>query len=155
MKIELTDKQYRDLIELLFLGDWIANASRTGADGDERIEKYEKVQDYILSQAKHFHAEDIVKKEGNEFYTTMNFEEPLMPIVEEYDDYTFWEQISNKLAKRDLLREIGPVRQLKEEHRDRMYEIEEQYEIEFEENGLKNLVIMNKQKEKPNRGNLR
>ncbi|MCD9025464.1 hypothetical protein [Cohnella silvisoli] len=148
MKLELTKKQYRDLIELLFLGNWMANASRTGAEGDERLEKYEEIQNYVISQAKHFQAEDVVKAEGNEFYTTMDFEESLMPIVEEYDEYTFWEQISMKLAKRDLLREIGPVRQLKEEHRERMYEIEEQYETEFEKNGLKNLEIINKDKKK-------
>jgi hypothetical protein len=148
MKIELTNKQYKDLIELLFLGNWLANASRTGAEGDERLEKYEEIQDYILSQAKHFQADDVVKEEGNDFYTTMDFEKLLMPIVEEYDDYTFWEQISMKLANRDMLREIGPVSQLKEEHRERMYEIEDQYEIEFNKNGLKNLEIMKQDKKK-------
>ncbi|MDB4867403.1 MAG: hypothetical protein JWR03_1736 [Cohnella sp.] len=146
MKIDLNNKQYRDLIELLFLGNWLANASRTGAEGDERLEKYEEIRDYILSQAKHFQADDVVKEEGNDFYTTMDFEELLMPIVEEYDDYTFWEQISMKLANRDLLREIGPVSQMKEEHRERMYEIEEQYENEFNKNGLKNLAIMKQDK---------
>ncbi|MFC5406879.1 hypothetical protein [Cohnella soli] len=140
MKIVLTKKQYRDLIELLFLGNWLANASRTGAEGDERLEKYEEIQYFILSYAKQFQADDVVKAEGNEFYTTMDFEEKLMPVVEEYDDYIFWEQISMKLAKRDLLREIGPVSNLKAEHKERMYEIEEQYEIEFEKNGLKNLT---------------
>jgi hypothetical protein len=148
MKIDLTNKQYRDLIELLFLGNWLANASRTGAEGDERLEKYEEIQDYILSQAQHFQADDVVKAQGNDFYTTMDFEELLMPIVEEYDDYTFWEQISMKLANRDLLREIGPVSQMKEEHRERMYEIEEQYENEFTKNGLKNLAIMKQDKKK-------
>jgi hypothetical protein len=146
MKLELTNNQYRDLIELLFLGDWIANGTRTGAKGDERLEKYVVIQDYILSQAKHFQAEDVVIAKGNNFYTTMDFEESLMPIVEEYDDYTFWEQISLKLAERDVFREIGPVRQLKEEHRNRMYDIEHQYGIEFEKNGLKNLEIIKKNK---------
>jgi hypothetical protein len=144
MKLELTDKQYRDLIELLFLGNWVANASRTGADGDEKIEKYEEIEAYILSQAKLYHAEDVVIEEENERYTTMEFEESLIPIIEEYDEYTFWEQISNKLAKRDLYREIGPVRQLNEEHQERMYEIEEQYEDEFIKNKLKNVVILHK-----------
>jgi len=144
MKIELTNKQYRDLIELLFLGNWIANASRTGAEGDKRIEKYEKVEAHILSHAKHFQAEDVVNVEGNDFYTTMNFEETLIPIVEEYDEFTFWEEISRKLANRDLLRQIGPVRQLKDEHLKRMYEIEEQYQIEFEKNGIKNLELIKK-----------
>ncbi|MFC5406877.1 hypothetical protein [Cohnella soli] len=148
MKIELTKKQYRDLIELLFLGNWLANASRTGAEGDERLEKYEEIQYFILSYAKQFQADDVVKAEGNEFYSTMDFEEKLMPVVEEYDDYTFWEQISMKLAKRDLLREIGPVSNLKEEHKERMYEIEEQYEIEFEKNGLKNLTLIKQEKKK-------
>jgi hypothetical protein len=147
MKLELTNKQYRDLIELLFFGNWIANGTRTGAEGDERLEQYEEIQDYILSQAKHFQAEDVVRAKGNDFYTTMDFEESLMPIVEEYDEYTFWEQISIQLAKRDLFREIGPVRQLKEEHRERMFEIENQYEIEFEKNGLKNLEIVKKNKQ--------
>jgi hypothetical protein len=142
MKIEFTKEQYRDLIELLFLGNWLANASRTGAKGDEIIEKYEKIEEYILSFAKHFKAEDIVKQEDDDYFTTMEFEESLMPLIGEYDDYTFWEQLSLKLAKRDLIREIGPVRQLRDEHRKRMYDLEEQYENEFEKNGLKNLVIL-------------
>jgi hypothetical protein len=148
MKIEFTNKQYRDLIELLFLGNWMANASRSGAKGDERIEKYEEIQDYILSNAQHFQAEDVVKEEGNDFYTTMEFEESIMPIIDDYNEYTLWEQLPLKLAKRDLLREIGPVSHLKEEHKERMYEIEEQYEIEFEKNGLKNVVILKPEKKK-------
>jgi hypothetical protein len=35
---------------------------------------------------------------------------------------------------------------MKEEHRERMYEIEEQYENEFNKNGLKNLAIMKQDK---------
>ncbi|TJY41093.1 hypothetical protein E5161_15460 [Cohnella pontilimi] len=148
MKIELTNKQYRDLIELLFLGNWLANATRTGAEGDERLEKYELLQHYILSHAKNFQADDVVTEEGTSFYTTMEFEESIMPIVEEYDDSTFWEQLSMKLANRDLLKEIGPVSELKEKHRTRLFELEEEYEVEFEENGLRNLVLM-KQGNKP------
>lgn len=148
MKIELSKEQYRNLIELLFLGNWLANASRTGANGDERIEKYEELEEHILSFAKQFKAEDIVIKQDGSYYTTMEFEEALMPIVEEYDEYTFWEQLSLKLAERDLLREIGPIRELKDEHIVRKYDIEEQYEIEFEKNGVKNLVIQKAQNKK-------
>lgn len=147
MKIDLTKEQYRNLIELLFLGNWLANASRTGAKGDEHLEKYEELEEHILSFAKQFNAEDVIKHNGF-YYTTMEFEESLMPIVEEYDENTFWEQLSLRLAKRDLLREIGPIRELKDEHLERQYEIEEQYETEFEKNGLKNLVIQKNQNKK-------
>ncbi|KIL34184.1 hypothetical protein SD71_21190 [Cohnella kolymensis] len=147
MKIELNKKQYRDLIELLFLGNWVANASRTGAEGDEMLEQYEEIYDYILSHATTFEADDVVQQEGKQFYTTMDFDESIMPIVEDYDDYTFWEQLSLKLAERDLLRELGPV-SFNEAHRERMYEIAEEYEIEFEKNGLKNLTLMKPEKKK-------
>lgn len=120
MKIELSEQQYRDLIELLFLGNWVANATRTGAKGDEMIEKYEQLQDHILTFAEQFKADDVVIKEGSEYYTTMEFEEALMPLMEDYDDYVFWEQLASRLAKRDLLNEIGPVRRLTEQHRERM-----------------------------------
>lgn len=147
MKIELNKKQYRELIELMFLGNWVANASRTGAEGDEMLEHYEEIFDYILSHAKSFEADDVVIQEGKRFYTTMDFDECIMPLVEDYDDYTFWEQLSLKLAERDLLRELGPI-SFKEEHRERMYDIEEKYEIEFEKNGLKNLILAKPEKKK-------
>jgi hypothetical protein len=147
MKIELNKKQYRDLIELLFLGNWVANASRTGAEGDDMLEKYEEIFDYILSHAKSFEADDVVMQEDKRFYTTMDFDESIMPVIEDYDDYTFWEQLSSKLAERDLLRELGPI-SFKEEHQERMFDIEEQYEIEFEKNGLKNLTLVKPEKKK-------
>jgi hypothetical protein len=141
MKIELTKQQYRSLIELLFLGDWLVNATRTGAEDDKRISKYEEVQQLIYSYGKDFEADDFLIEKYGQLFTTMEFEEPLMPLVDEYDDYTFWEQLSLRLAERDLQREIVPVRKLKEEHMLRKYELEEMYQEEFEENGLRNLVV--------------
>jgi hypothetical protein len=141
MKIELTKQQYRSLIELLFLGDWLVNATRTGEEDDKRISKYEEVQQLIYSYGKDFEADDFLIEKYGQLFTTMEFEEPLMPLVDEYDDYTFWEQLSLRLAERDLQRENGPVRKLKEEQMLRKYELEEMYQEEFEENGLRNLVV--------------
>lgn len=141
MNIELSEKQYKDLMEVVFLGNWLANATRTGAKGDERIEKFEKIQGYILSQAKNFKAEQLVSYQSGEYYPTNDFEESLMTIVEAYDEHTFWEELPLRLAERDLLKEIGPVSKLTEKHRERKYEIAEIYENEFAKNRLKNLTI--------------
>jgi hypothetical protein len=141
MKIELNKIQYRKLIELLFLGDWLTNSHRTGAKGDEVKTDYKELEQYILSFAKEFQSGHVVMEEAGEYFTTMKFEENLMPIIEEYDEYTFWEQLSERLAERDLSKEIGKVKKLKEEHIERKYEIEETYQEEFEKNGLKNIGL--------------
>jgi hypothetical protein len=141
MKIELTKEQYRKLIELLFLGNWIANATRTGVKGDEMRTDYQDIEKYILSFAGDFRAGDAVLKEEGEYFTTMQFEESLIPLIEGYDEYTFWEELADRLANRDLLKEIGPVRILKDEHMERKDTIEERYQEEFEKNGLRNLIL--------------
>lgn len=50
MKIPFTKKQYENLLKLVYLGNWVANANRT----DDRIEKYEEMESYIFSFAKDF-----------------------------------------------------------------------------------------------------
>jgi hypothetical protein len=144
MQIELTKEQYRKLVEVLFLGDWLVNSHRTGAKGDEIKTEYKKLEQHILSYSKEFQLGQLVMEEAGEYFTTMKFEENLMPLIEEYDEYTFWEQLAEQMAEKDLREEIGLVKKLKEEHIDRKYEIEETYQEEFEKNGLRNLVL-NKQ----------
>jgi len=43
MKIELTKEQYKNLIKLVYLGNWIVNSIRSGEEDDKRIEKYENI----------------------------------------------------------------------------------------------------------------
>ena len=38
MEIKLTKEQYENLIKLVYLGNWMINAIRSGAEGDEQIE---------------------------------------------------------------------------------------------------------------------
>jgi hypothetical protein len=144
MKIELNKEQYRSLIELIFLGNWLANGTRTGAEGDEWIEKYEEIEKYILSYSVDYDMKELVTEENGDFFTSKMFEEKLFPLIDEYDDYTFWELLAERLAKRDLIKEIGPVRKITDSHRKRQYELESTYEDEFEKNGIKDLIIQRK-----------
>jgi hypothetical protein len=141
MKIELTKEQYRKLIELLFLSHWLINSHRTGAKGDEMKTDYDELEQHVFSYAKDFQLGQLVMEEEGEYFTTMKLEENLMPLIDEYDEYTFWEQLPAQLAERDMRKEIGLVKKLKDEHIERKYEIEETYQEEFHKNGLKNLVI--------------
>jgi hypothetical protein len=80
---------------------------------------YDELQQHILSHAKDFQLGQLVMEEEGEYFTTMKLEESLMPLIEEYDEYTFWEQLPAQLAERDMRKEIGLVKKLKDEHIER------------------------------------
>ena len=43
MNIELTEKEFRLLLDLVYTGNWIMNSAR----GDDRIEDYDNLQEKI------------------------------------------------------------------------------------------------------------
>ncbi|WP_432357047.1 hypothetical protein [Sporosarcina sp. UB5] len=139
MKINFTKKQFKTLLDLAYLGEWMANSTRSD---DDRFVDYEELFQYICSFAKDMGYEDLVPydRELNAYFPTQEYETQLHPIIDNNDDYVFWEKLTANLAKRDLDREGAMYNTLDDRFR-RLCEIEEQYEREFEENGLANLII--------------
>ena len=45
MKIELTEQQFRYLLDLVYIGNWVLNSTR----GDDRIEEYDQVEGKVFS----------------------------------------------------------------------------------------------------------
>ena len=66
--------------------------------------------------------------------------------IEENDNEVFWNQISLRLAKRDI-QKIGKKYRSKEEYLRHHFQLEEEYEIEFEKHGIERLVIREKELE--------
>ena len=47
MKLELTKKQYRRLLDMVYIGNWILNSTR----GDDRFADYDEVESLLFSKA--------------------------------------------------------------------------------------------------------
>lgn len=45
MEIKLTEKQFRRLLDLVYIGNWVLNSTR----GDDRIRQYDQVESLIFS----------------------------------------------------------------------------------------------------------
>ena len=56
MKINFTKKQYKQLLDLVYLGEWTANSSK---EADERNEEYSALFRYICSFAKEFGLDEL------------------------------------------------------------------------------------------------
>ena len=105
MKINLTKKQYETLAKTVYLGNWMANANRTGQERDQYMKEYEEIMDYIFSLAPLFgfpktFEHDLECDEHNKT-TEVN------RLHEEYDEQNFWEELPNILGERDFFRKYS------------------------------------------------
>lgn len=102
MKINFTNKQYGNLLKLVYLGNWVANATRI----DDQDKQLDALEGYIFSFAKDFGLSEYADTDDPEMtYPTRQFEERsgVQELIEEYDDDTFWEELPERLGERDLL----------------------------------------------------
>ncbi len=143
MKINLTNKQYRLLLDLVYTGAWLINAHR-----DEALKEYEEVESYVYSFAKQFGLDNLVEyvREKDTYYPTREFEEgQVNDFVDEYDDDTFWSELQYRLADRDVDQD-GPIvpeagRSAEDTRFMRIMERESQYEQEFIDHGLDHVKV--------------
>ena len=75
----------------------------------------------------------------------INFsKEEYRPFIDEFEDETFWTELTDRLADRDMLRILGDKKILKMTPEERFmthHDFEEKYEEEFEEHGIERLEI--------------
>ena len=146
MEIKFTKDQFKKLLKIVYLGNWLANAIHSGRKGDERIKEFDEIEQYIFSFAKDFGLEKYVEfdEKFQEFFPTSELEEELQKFVDEYDNEVFWEELIFRLTRRDFIREYGKEAINKmslEERIEKEFPFEEKYREEFSKNGIENLDI--------------
>jgi len=146
MKLTISKKDYRLLLDILAISDWVMNSHKV--EDDPRTEPYETLQQKLFASAKDFGCENLVMydKEAGKYYPTAEYDEHLFDtqFIEEFENISFWEKLCSGLAQRDLILEKGLDKIKKMETLERMNEEDsraEKYETEFSENGLKHLII--------------
>lgn len=139
MKINFTKKQYKELLDLVSLGDWMSNATR---EDPEKEDIYKETYQYVLSFAKEFQQDEriVYDQKFNQYFPTLEYEEELQDIIEHYDEYTFWEELPRYLAWKEIhkldVKNIDP-----EELKKKLIEYGDKYRDEIEENGLNNIGL--------------
>jgi hypothetical protein len=148
MKIHFTKKEYRLLLDIVHIAEWVMNSYTVG--DNPRSQPYDDIEQKILSYAKDFGFENLVMydQKSQKFFPTREHEESedARQFIEEFEAEVFWEELCNRLAQRDLLKEKGLQKVKKMNAIERISaedEIAEKYNKEFVENGIRNLIISN------------
>lgn len=146
MKIDFTKKEYRLLLDIVSIADCVMSSHKS--EPDERVTPYLEFQQKIFSCAKEFGLENLIShdKELHGYYPTMEFESSFAEqgFLDEYDEATFWDVLSGRLAQRDLVDEMGEETFISMNEADRMVLEDnkaDMYLDEFEINGIMNLRV--------------
>ena len=150
MKIEFTRKEYECLLDVLYIADWVMNAHK--AKDDRRTEAYKKLEQKIFSYAKDMGFENLIEyaSDYEKYYPTRELEKAgsAREFIEEFENDTFWGELTSRLADRDSARKVGGFEKFSklslEERVKIILPIEEKYTSEFEKRGLEGLSIISK-----------
>ena len=146
MKIEFSKTEYRTLIEMLYLAEWVLISH--DEEPDPAKERYYLLAQKLYASAKAMGCESLIEnsKELRAFIPTEKLEE--LPSVREaleiYNGETFWEELIDRLVERDmneLLPTLAKEPASPQEYDELATPIEERYVTEFSSNGVRRLKI--------------
>jgi hypothetical protein len=147
VKIDLTENEYRLLLDFVFMASWMIGAHH--ADGRDDVEEYDMLLQKLYSFAGAMGCGQLVNadRDTNEYSPTRHYEEitRAYELIEEYDDDTFWDALISRLAERDVYEQIEEDRRDSigiEEYWQRSEPIENAYFQEFRQHALDRLRLV-------------
>ena len=133
MKIDLTEKQFRRLLDLVYIGNWVLNSTR----GDDRIREYDEVESTVFSNCINHGMVPLVEAYQGELIPSRAFAEGgIHEAIGEYEDAMFFDILAEELARRDM--NDVPI---DESNFDELVARVEAYLAEFELHGTDNVQV--------------
>ena len=133
MELHLTEKQFRRLLDLVYIGNWVLNSTR----GDDRIRQYDVVESLVFSHCLEHGMTKLVELYNGEIIPSRAFAEGgIHEAIMAYEDATFFEILAEELALRDL-----DVERATAENYNDVVERMAQYLGEFEAHGTDNISV--------------
>ena len=133
MKIELTDKQFRRLLDMVYIGNWILNSAR----GDDRFTDYDEVESKLFGLCKGTPLASLTEVWDGEDVPSKAFSDGgIHEAIMDYEDTVFFEILAEELARRDM--DYQPVSR---DNYDELVSRMDDYIAEFEAHGTDNISI--------------
>lgn len=141
--LKLTKRQYKALLELVNLGNWMVNGIRS-----ERVGLYDEVAQKVYAGAEAAGCGEFVDKEAGgsppQLVWETDPESPLERYKEAYDEEVFWDELVSRLGERDFLREHSDA-QLEKMTQEERFEARlrtcQPWDDEFCERGLDRVTL--------------
>ena len=133
VNIELSDKEFRRLLDLIYIGNWILNSTR----GEDRFEDYDLLQETFFALAGKHDMKALVEMYMGHYFPSKAYEEGgIHEAIADYEDAVFFDILAEELARRDMMEE-----NLNQEDLTELTARMDDYLDEFEKNGVDRLTV--------------
>ena len=133
MNIELTPKEFRRLLDMVYIGNWVLNSTR----GEDRFDDYDDIQEKLFGYCAKLGLKELYTTWYGHVFPSKAFEEGgIHEAIADYEDAVFYDILAEELARRDMTLEHTDPDDVTE-LTNRM----DEYFTEFEQNGIDNLTI--------------
>lgn len=133
MNLELTTKQFRRLLDMAYIGNWVLNSTR----GDDRISDYDQVESLLFQRAAAEGMPTLTELYQGEAVPSKAFVEGgIHEAIADYENNIFFDILAEELARRDM--DDVPI---DESNLDEFNQRVETYITEFEAHGTDNITV--------------
>ena len=133
MQIELSVKEFRNLLDLVYIGNWVLNSTR----GDDRFAIYDNLESKLFSLARD-HGMNVLAQDWEDTVIPSKAyaEGGIHEAIAYYEDNVFFQILAEELSRRDM-----NYPEITQENYDEIMGRMEQYMQEFESSGVDRLVL--------------
>ena len=133
MNIELTELEFRRLLDMAYIGNWVLNSTR----GSDRFTDYDNIESRLFSYCPSSGMSSLTDFSSGVAQPSAAFENGgIHEAISEYEDSVFFEILAEELARRDMdFEPIGP------ENFNELTDRIDEYIAEFELNGIDNISL--------------
>jgi len=147
MNFEISDKEYRDMLDILHIADVVMSGHRKGED--PRTDSHRALTQKLFALAHGQGLDRLVNfdERTNKYVMTGEFEQSTLAhvLINEFNDHVFWDELISLLTVRDAAKIVGGIDALNAmSDSDRLQvegSIRQRYTEEFSLNGVANLAV--------------
>jgi len=133
MQIELSKKEFRRLLDMVYIGNWILNSCR----GEDRIADYDDLESKLFALCMNTPMASLAEIwEGVPVPSRAFADGGIHEAIADYEDTVFFDILAEELARRDM--EYAPI---SGENYEELVSRMEGYIEEFEANGAENICV--------------
>lgn len=133
MNINLTNKEFRLLLDMVYIGNWVLNSTR----GTDRFKPYDDIESKLFALCRDNGMKVLVDKwNGEDVPSKAYCDGGIHEAIAFYEDNVFYEILAEELSRRDM-----QYPEINEENYDEIVGRMENYMSEFQSSGLDHLIL--------------
>ena len=133
MQIDLTAKEFRMLLDMVYIGNWVLNSTR----GDDRFQDYDNIESKLFGLCRNNNLRALVEnQDGIDIPSRAYAAGGIHDAIGFYEDNIFYEILAEELSRRDM-----NYPEITDDNYAEILNRMEQYMTEFQLSGVEHLVL--------------